>query len=290
VQPWVTAARSTSLFSTDVDAPDPDLPSALIEETTEAGVRLTIQRLGASHALQGSIARTVDTVTRNGARRQRNRSGVRAAWRYSSVQLPGYAISPERGVSTGAAIELVRPAFGASGRAGTLTVDGRAYLPGVGRHHVIALRAMRGATFGDDALRRLFVLGGGDASRGPGSLASEAGRLLRGYAPNTIAGRHVAVVNADYRFPLARPQRGIGAWPVLLHSIHGALVADVGDVWNRSFAWRRVKTSVGLEISADVVVGYRLPLTIGAGVARGHDHSGQLPPRTTGYLRVGYAF
>ena len=291
LQPWVTSGQSTSLFTADdADVPATDRPLAIAEETTEAGVRLAVRHLAASHTFQASFARTLDTVARRDGEAERNRSGLRAAWRFSSAQHPGYGISPERGVSAGAAAELIRPALGAAGRSSTLTIDGRAYLPGVRPHHVMAVRVMRGVTWGDDRVRRLFLLGGGDASRGPGSLSSEAGRLLRGFATNTFAGRHVATMNVDYRFPLVRPQRGLGAWPFLLHSLHGAIVADVGDAWNQDFAWQRIKASYGVELAADLVVGYRLPITIAAGVARGHDRSGRVSPRTTGYVRVGHAF
>ena len=61
------------------------------------------------------------------------------------------------------------------------------------------------------------------ATRRPSEVAdfgSSAFSLLRGFGRNTFAGSHVALANADYRWPIARPQRGIGTWPIFLHTIH----------------------------------------------------------------------
>jgi hypothetical protein len=240
--------------------------------------------------VQVSIVQATDTFTRMNGPRERNRSGARVAWRYTSAQLPGSAISPERGLALGTAVEFVRPALGASGRAGALTADARAYLRGLAPHHVVAIRVAGGYTWGDPTVSRLFVLGGGDASPGTGTLSSEAARLLRGFPAHTFAGRQVTTVNVDYRFPIARPQRGLGAWPLFLHSLHGAIVADAGHVWSRAFTRRDVKTSVGAELSANVVIGYGLPLTLTVGAARGHDGANVVPPATTVYGRIGYAF
>lgn len=289
-QVWGAVARQTSFFPGESEASSPETSSALEERTVEIGVQVPIRRFRFSQAMQVSIVRAVDTVRLQDTAVERNRSGARVAWRYSSAQAPGYAISPERGVTLGAAAEFIRPALGASGRAGTVTADARVYLPGLARHHVVAVRAARGFTWGDRAVGRLFVMGGGDSSLGAGSLSSETARLLRGFPSNTFAGRQVAVLNADYRFPIARPQRGVGAWPFFLHSLHGAVVADAGHVWTNAFDRKDVKTSFGVELAANVVLGHALPVTLTAGAARGHDGSGSARAAATVYGRVGYAF
>lgn len=289
-QLWTGVSRQTSFYPAETDASGLAVPSTLVERTAEIGVRLPLRRVRFSQSVQVSIVRAVDTFTRMDTVRQRNRSGARVAWRHSSAQLPGYAISPERGLTLGAAAEFVRPAFGASGRAGTITADVRAYLPGLAHHHVLAIRGARAITWGETTVGRLFVLGGGDASPGAGTLSSDAARLLRGFAANTFAGRQVAAINVDYRFPIARPQRGLGAWALFLHSLHGAVVADAGHVWSDAFDRRAIKTSIGAELSANVVIGYGLPLTLTAGAARGHDGAGIVSSGTTVYARLGYAF
>ena len=77
------------------------------------------------------------------------------------------------------------------------------------------------------------------AGRGRTLSTTDFGRsatsLLRGFGANTFAGTHVAVLNADYRLPIARPQRGIGTWPLFLHTIHAAVFADAGHAWTQTF-------------------------------------------------------
>ena len=63
--------------------------------------------------------------------------------------------------------------------------------------------------------------------------------LLRGFAPDSFAGTRVAVVNLEYRVPLARVERGVGTWPIFLHTVHGALFADAGHAWTRARFVRR---------------------------------------------------
>jgi hypothetical protein len=114
--------------------------------------------------------------------------------------------------------------------------------------------------------------------------------VLRGFASSTFAGTRVAVVNADYRLPLLRIERGVGTWPIFVHTLHAAVFADAGHAWSGAFAASDIKSSFGAEISANLVVGFWAPITIAAGAARGRDGGGRVPDQTTWYGRVGYAF
>ena len=113
---------------------------------------------------------------------------------------------------------------------------------------------------------------------------------MRGFATDTFAGSHVALLNADYRWPIARPQRGVGTWPLLLHTVHAAVFADAGHAWTRTFHADAIKASAGAELSADVVAGYFVPFTATIGAAWGHDGSGLVRDGATLYFRVGRAF
>jgi hypothetical protein len=289
-QVWAAVSRRTSLYGGDAGVAGSAVASSLIEHTTELGVQIPIRRLRFSQSVQASIVRAIDTLTMTSTEAERNRSGARIAWRHSSAQFPGYAISPERGLTFGTAAEIVTPELGASGRGGTATADMRVYIPGPWRHHVVALRTAGGYTWGDDAVGRLFGLGGGEASPSPGTLGSDTAQLLRGFPSDAFIGRQIATMNVDYRFPIARPQRGLGAWPFFLRALHGAVVADAGHTWSRDFDADDLKVSIGAEVAADLVLGYGWPLTLSAGVARGRDGSGSEPAQTTVWGRVGYAF
>ena len=114
--------------------------------------------------------------------------------------------------------------------------------------------------------------------------------LLRGFPDDSFAGSRVAVMNADYRWPIARPQRGVGTWPLLVHSLHAAVFADAGHAWTRTFTAHDLKLAAGAELSFDLVGAYSLPLTVTTGIAWGRDGSHTVSGGTTTYVRIGRAF
>jgi outer membrane protein assembly factor BamA len=183
----------------------------------------------------------------------------------------------------------VLDALGSSASASTITGDLRAYLPGAGSHHVVALRAAGGRSSGERAARRVFLLGGASPAGGLIDFDNDALSLMRGFEANAFAGDRLALMNIEYRWPLARPERGFKTFPVFLHTVHAAAFADAGHTWSDQFRLADVKTSLGGELSADIVLGYSLRLTVTTGAAWGRDgHSGG--DTGTAYVRVGRAF
>jgi hypothetical protein len=135
---------------------------------------------------------------------------------------------------------------------------------------------------------RTFLLGG-SAAGDVLSFSRDALALLRAFPADAFAGTRVALLNADYRFPLARPERGAGTAPLFLRTIHAAMFADAGHAWTRSFDIAAVKTSAGVELSFDLVVGYSLPLTVAVGGGWARD--GARGTRDgAAFLRIGRAF
>jgi hypothetical protein len=114
--------------------------------------------------------------------------------------------------------------------------------------------------------------------------------LLRGFPSDTFAGHRVMVGNIDYRWPIVRPQRGAGTWPLFLHTVHAALFADAGHAWTDTLRGADMKTSAGGELSLDLVAGYFHPLTVTLGGAWGRDGARRLPDGAHWYVRVGGAF
>jgi hypothetical protein len=221
--------------------------------------------------------------------RAATRSALQLGWIFSTAKSFGYSISAEQGGSAAVTTELTRRALGAGGDGGAATGDVRVYFRALPRHGVVAARAGGATSWGERPVRRVFNAAG----PGPQSVGFDFGSgaigLLRGFSASDLFGFHAAVVNMDYRFPLAWPQRGIGTLPVMLRNIHGAVFADVGHAWDESFHGGDVRRSFGAEISADTIMGYSFPLTLTAGAAWRDDPSGRRPGWAV-FARTGRAF
>jgi hypothetical protein len=287
---FATASRATSFFAGPAAANGTPSSATLVERQLESGVLFPIRHERSSHLAQLALARTVNEYSLPDSTFSRDLTSIKAAWETLTGRVYGYSISVEDGVAAGATVETVRKALGSSADGTIVTGDVRAYLPGLGGHHVIAARLAAGASTGDASVGRTFLLGGGLSNASVVDFGSGAISLLRGFPSNTFAGSHVALINLDYRWPIARPQRGLGTWPLLLHTVHAAVFADAGHAWTRAFNASAMKTSVGAELSTDVVAGYYFPVTTVVGTAWGHDASGAAPGGLTVYFRVGKAF
>jgi hypothetical protein len=282
----VNASRETSFFDVAPSATSPSLTIGVVERRLEAGILLPIQRVLVTQTGLVSMVYAVDEYT---AARTVNRSGLRAGWAYDSETRYGFSISPEDGVNIGVTTELIRKQLGATGDATTTVLDGRLYLPGLARHHVVAIRAGAGRSAGDASAARLFRLGGPGPEGGTLHFGSDALTLLRGFAEDSFAGSRIGLINADYRWPLARPQRGWGTFPLFLHTVHAAAGADLGHAWTGQFRSTDVKASVAAELSFDLVAGYRYPLTVTVGGALGRDGA-TMSTGQAAYIRIGAAF
>jgi hypothetical protein len=290
-QPTLFASASSHTFFDAGPADENGRPTAATERTreVEGGVLLPLRRVRSLQRALVSVVRTDDRYTLPTETVTFSRTASRVGLASSTARLYGYSVSPEDGYSVGGTAEVARGGFGSSVDETTFTLDGRAYLPGVSAHHIVAIRGAAGTSSGTPGSRRNFLLGGALAAGDVLDFGREAISLLRGFPSQSFAGNHVALLNADYRFPIARPQRGKGTWPLLLHTIHGAVFADAGEAWTDRFRTNSVKTSAGGELSLNVIAGYSFPLTVTIGAAWGHDETDR-SNRATLYVRVGRAF
>ena len=289
--PFATASSATSFFAGPPTAAGTPTAATRKERQLEIGVLVPFLHVRIGHSAFASFVHAVDDYTLPQGALSRDRSGIHLAWETASAHLYGYSISPEDGIVAGTTVELVRTAFGASADTTTATADVRAYLSGFGgRHHVIAARMAGGMSTGNPTVGRTFLLGGAASNPSVIDFGTSAMSLLRGFPSNSFAGTHVALMNVEYRWPLVRPERGVGTWPLFLHTLHAAVVADAGHAWTTAFDASAIKTSYGAELAANFVAGFYVPLTVTAGVARGHDGSGALADRSVAYFRVGRSF
>ena len=257
----------------------------------EAGAVVPFRRVRISHQAFASIVRTTDRYEVLGEPRSLHRTAVRTGWTTSSAKVlwvldqPGtrrHGRRDRRGRSRGARVVGV----------GQRDHGRRARLPSRSGARITSSRCARrrARRTAIATARRLFLLGGAAPAGSVLDFDADAISLLRGFESNAFAGSRVALVNADYRWPFARPERGYRTWPLFLHTAHAAVFADVGPcVVGPVRRLADVKTSLGGELSADVVVGYSLRLTLAAGGAWGHDAQRRTDHATV-YVRVGHAF
>lgn len=215
------------------------------------------------------------------------RRAVRFGWLFSSAKSFGYSVSAETGTALGANAEFTSDALGADGDATAFTLDARQYVRAWPRHAVIAARIAGAWSGGDEPARRTFSAAGNGPQPGGFAIDTDAIGLMRGYDESDVAGSRAAVANLDYRFPIASLQRGAGTFPLFIRTVHAALFADVGNGWNGTFKAADLRKSFGAELSADVVLGYALPVSLTAGVAVRDDRARR---DVVGFARIGRAF
>ena len=220
-----------------------------------------------------------------------DRRAVRVAWTLDAAREYGFSISDEEGFTLGAATEWTRTALGADGNAAAALVDARAFRRLGPRHATVAARFAAARGWGDEPVRRVFAAGSSSPASSPGlDFDLDAVALLRGFETRDAVGDRAVVLNLDYRFPLAWVERGVGTWPLFLRSVHGAVFADAGAAWDGATSARAGRrASTGVELSADLVIGYSFPLATTIGVALRHDPSGRSRGPTV-FGRVGRAF
>jgi hypothetical protein len=108
---------------------------------------------------------------------------------------------------------------------------------------------------------------------------------VRGYEQFSAFGRWAWAGSAEYRFPIALVNRGLGAWPLHFDRLVGSIFLDAGNAWEPGPQGDPLM-SVGAELSTQLLALYDGPLLLRTGFA---------VPLTVGdgtrlYVRAGLAF
>jgi hypothetical protein len=165
-------------------------------------------------------------------------------------------------------------------------------------NHVLTFRASGGAAGDTGADRFHFTIGGisGQGERITGLELISGSNLLfpvRGYERGIRSGRYAWTATAEYRFPIARINRGAGDFPLYLDWIAGTAFLDAGNAWGPELGEGRFENprrdavaSAGGEllfeglpiwtVSTLLRTGVAVPLTEGSGADF--------------YLRIGLSF
>lgn len=165
-------------------------------------------------------------------------------------------------------------------------------------NHVAALRISAGVGFGPGANQSHFGVGGAEGMTervtNLGLFGGEP-RLfpVRGYGEDVRVGRIAWSGSAEYRFPIALVDRGLGSFPLFIDRISGSLFFDAGNAWGPTLGERGYEnpkqsglTSAGAELSAILAPGFGPGITLRAGFGMPlEDGAGAV-----WYLRIGNAF
>jgi hypothetical protein len=282
-----------TLFASYADDTDPIRGGTVRSREMFAGGLIRFRRLRRSDTLLAGFNAQTDTVTCDSPCRiidpRRTLRSVRIGWLHDRRRQFGYSISAEEGFAVELAAETSRSALGSDANAGAAIVDVRGFQRVIGRHTVLAARLAAAASWGDETGRREFSAAGSGQATPSFDFGFDTIGLLRGVDPEDAIGSRAAVANLDLRVPLARPQRGAGTWPLFLHSLHAAAFLDAGHAWDRAFRAADVRTAIGAEIAADLVILHYVPLTIAGGAAWTRDPVADRR-RAAVFGRIGYAF
>ena len=281
-----------TLFASVGDDTDPFRSGEARSTELNAGALLPLRRVRRVQSVFGAVHMSTDTVSCGACNQpidaRTARRALRAGYTLTTARSYGYSISREDGWAMTTSYEAIRRALGSDGDAGSVIADVRRYQHAGVAHGVIAARLSGATSWGDDRVRREFADGGDGPQPGTLDFDTDAIALVRGFDDDR-RGPHAVVANLDYRLPLWQIQRGIGTWPIFVRRLHGAVFADAGQAWRREFRSSEARVSFGIELSADTVLGYGLPVTLTAGAAWRHDGA---VDRQSGavFARVGRAF
>lgn len=212
---------------------------------------------------------------------------------YDSTRRYPLSISRSRGFHLSATAETSDAIDGSSYSGEVYTVDGRAFVPLIGEH-VLALRLAGGW---GTASPRNFRLGGSlSAIAAPlpldtallNSPFNQREFALRGYDSGlpSLTGRRMVLGAAEWRFPVARIERGFMAPPLGIQQVYGSLFAETGDAWDLGRTPGDYSSGAGIEANAEVNLFYSLLFHVRLGYAHGFANNGS----DQVYLQLGSSF
>ncbi|MBM4194434.1 MAG: hypothetical protein FJ202_08670 [Gemmatimonadetes bacterium] len=228
--------------------------------------------------------------------------------RFSNARVPSLALGPENGVSlSGTARVRWRSDAPATTRAttysGAVTLH-RAFDFGARVHHLAVLRGVAAMTDITSATElRAGGGSGGSVDIVPGVSVGESRRtfFVRGFPGGVQSGSRAVGMNAEYRFPLAFPARGLWKFPLFFQRVSGVFFADGAAAWCHAGAAtspicpratpRTYIASAGAELHFDTALQYDSPYRFRLGAAvptRGSASFGDTRPNV--YFTVGLPF
>ncbi|MDC0749841.1 BamA/TamA family outer membrane protein [Polyangium mundeleinium] len=232
---------------------------------------------------------------------------VRAAYSFSNVEGSLDSAGSIRGYSMRLAVEYAGPVTGSDFTLQTAETSIAGYIPMPWRGlHTLALRVAGGIAAGSYPRDGFFFVGGYDLDNV--SLVDtvttgiyDGSFVLRGYAPGSASGRAYVLSNAEYRFPIVKPDWGLSTLPFFIRRLDGNVFVDYGGAFDKltrddvSFLSNgalidapKLHTSVGAELWLGLSLGYYLNTQLRLGYAYGF--SGKAIPGGQAYFVASSAF
>jgi len=206
-------------------------------------------------------------------------NAARLFWGYRDTRRFVDSVSTERGLSTSLSLRAAHPALGSESSFFEAFASGAGYLqvPGL-RGHVVAALLQGSVAIGPREQRRLYAVGGLPERNLVEDLLLQVrlgGGYLRGYPSGAFAGDGYLLGSLEYRLPLLSIERGLSTLPIFLDRTSATFFGDMGGAFLEvPRAQDLLHRAVGVELRAELVLGYQLPLALRIGVARGFDERG----------------
>lgn len=193
-------------------------------------------------------------------------------WSYTNAEQYLWSVSPERGFSLSAGIDVSDGILGSKYKGFDATADFAVYQPMPWlAHHVVALHASVGTSAGGFPGQGLYYVGGFEDVNVIDTLrnqTTQGGIVLRGYPVVEQEGANYALFNAEYRFPLLNVDRGVSTYPIFLNRLYGAAFGDFGSAFDAPSS-ADFKLGTGAELRTDFTIGFIEAFTFRLGYAHG---------------------
>jgi len=211
-----------------------------------------------------------------------------------------YGISPEGGSLSTIGYEKASPMLGGQANYDRVWGDYRRYVSLPWQHHVLALRGTMGLNWGKNGGH--FFVGGIDAphflSQVDLTAATDVFHSsigMRGYDVAGI-GNKMALLSAEYRFPLLEVNKGLWTLPFYMDRLYGVVGYDVSNTWDspfgsiRQFQAGETVHGASAELRSKMTLFRYLRTDFRLGIARGLVSTSTTQPSTQYILGFGTTF
>lgn len=206
-------------------------------------------------------------------------AGVALRFSYSDTQGFIYTLGPQLGKAINLSMRLDDPILGSEFRSLNLDYRFQSYykLP-FGQTPVLSFRIAGGIRTSNRARVSRFSLGGVPQQDVVTSLLNNARAgntgFLRGFEARTAVGTQMHLLNLEYRQELWNIETGLETLPFYFKKLHVAGLFDAGNATDDEFDPRDLKTSLGVSLRLNFLVGYFIPGALDIGYARGLGNEG----------------